>query len=100
MQVYILISLDFIGLCCCKAVFAPTQSDLVSRPRTSTIGLSRGQLHNFSGVPLQSDKWSLADYVVKPGDFECLQFSQIDNILSNDDVVRYVNLGSLASAQP
>lgn len=43
-------------------------------------------------IPLQSDQWSLEDYVVKTGGFECLHFSQIDDVLNNDDEVRYVNL--------
>lgn len=43
-------------------------------------------------IPLQSEQWSLADYVVETGGFECLHFSQIDDALNNGDEVRYVNL--------
>ena len=39
-------------------------------------------------IPLQSDQWSLADYVVETGGFECLHFSQIDDVLNDDDEVR------------
>lgn len=70
-----------------------------SRPRTSTIRQCRDSytisqlLEQISRIiPLQSDQWSLADYVVETGDYECLHFSQIDDVLNNDGEVRYVNL--------
>ena len=40
-------------------------------------------------VPLEADEWGLEDYAVEVRGFECLHFSEIDQVLKEDDEVQY-----------
>lgn len=41
-------------------------------------------------LPLESDDWGLEDYVVQVGGFEVLHFSNIAQVLKDEDQVRCV----------
>lgn len=41
-------------------------------------------------VPLEAEHWGLEDYVVRVGRFECLHYSQVVDVLKEDDLVTYV----------
>ena len=38
-------------------------------------------------IPLESEDWGLEDYVVEVQGFECLHFSELGQILKEDDAV-------------
>ena len=38
-------------------------------------------------IPLESDDWGLEDYVVELRGFECLHFSELGQVLKEDDEV-------------
>ena len=38
-------------------------------------------------IPLEADNWGLEDYAVEVGGFECLHFSELNQILKEDDEV-------------
>ena len=40
-------------------------------------------------IPLEADDWGLEDYAVEVGGFECLHFSELNQILKEDDEVWY-----------
>ena len=39
-------------------------------------------------LPLESEDWGIEDYAVEVGGFECLHFSELSQILKEDDEVR------------
>lgn len=39
-------------------------------------------------IPLESEDWGLEDYAVEVGGFECLHFSELSQVLKEDDEVR------------
>ena len=39
-------------------------------------------------IPLEADQWGLEDYAVEVHGFECLHFSELNQVLRDDDVVR------------
>ena len=39
-------------------------------------------------IPLESEDWGLEDYVVEVRGFECLHFSEVAQVLKEDDEVR------------
>ena len=40
-------------------------------------------------IPLESEEWGLEDYAVEVGGFECLHFSELTQVLKEDDEVWY-----------
>lgn len=42
-------------------------------------------------IPLESDEWGLEDYAVEVGGFECLHFSDLNQVLKEDDEVWWVS---------
>lgn len=38
-------------------------------------------------IPLESDDWGLEDYAVEVRGFECLHFSEVGQVLKEDDEV-------------
>lgn len=39
-------------------------------------------------IPLESEDWGLEDYSVEVRNFECLHFSEVSDVLKEDDEVR------------
>lgn len=48
-------------------------------------------------IPLEAQGWGLEDYVVRVGGFECLHYSEVDDVLRDGDQVRYEKHSSLHS---
>ncbi len=48
-------------------------------------------------IPLKSEDWGLDDYAVEVRGFECLHFSEINDVLKEDDVVWYVSIPPYSS---
>ena len=42
-------------------------------------------------VPLEADEWGLEDYAVEVKGFECFHFSELNQVLREDDEVWYVH---------
>ena len=40
-------------------------------------------------IPLESEDWGLEDYTVEVRGFECLHFSELNEVLKEDDKVQY-----------
>ena len=38
-------------------------------------------------IPLEADEWGLEDYTLEIGGFECLHFSDVWNLLKDDDEI-------------
>ena len=49
-------------------------------------------------IPLEADEWGLEDYVVEVRGFECLHFSELNQVLKEDDEVWCVAQASLISS--
>lgn len=43
-------------------------------------------------IPLESGDWGLEDYAVEVRGFECLHFSELSQVLKEDDEVWYVSI--------
>lgn len=52
----------------------------------STISQLLEQINDI--IPLESEDWGLEDYVVQVNGFECLHFSQLGQVIKDEDVVR------------
>ena len=47
-------------------------------------------------IPLEAQGWGLEDYVVRVEGYECLHYSEIDEVLQDGDQVRYTIFESLS----
>ena len=69
----------------------------VPQPPYSTAGatftVSQFLEHVNDIIPLESEEWGLEDYAVEVEGFECLHFSELTQILKEDDEVWYVRYG-------
>ena len=54
--------------------------------RTATVARLLDQVNLI--LPLESEDWGLEDYVVEVGGYECLHFSQLGQVMKEDDLVR------------
>jgi len=65
------------------------QDDQLRKP--TTVSKLLEQVNEI--LPLESDDWGLEDYVVEVGGFEVLHFSNITQVLKDEDQVRCVPSG-------
>lgn len=65
------------------------QDDQLRKP--TTVSKLLEQVNEI--LPLESDDWGLEDYVVEVGGFEVLHFSNITQVLKDEDQVRCVPFG-------
>lgn len=59
----------------------------------STIAQLLEQINEI--IPLESGDWGLEDYAVEVRGFECLHFSEVNQVLKEDDEVWYKNTSFL-----
>ena len=55
-------------------------------PASTTISQLLEQVDGI--IPLEAEEWGLEDYIVEVRGFECLHFSELSQILKEDDEVR------------
>lgn len=66
--------------------------DTINTPKhdNSSLTVSRFLEQVNEIIPLEAEDWGLEDYAVEVGGFECLHFSELSQVLKEDDVVQCV----------
>lgn len=64
---------------------APPRVPLARAGSSITISQFLEQVNDI--IPLESEDWGLEDYAVEVGGFECLHFSELGQVLKNDEEV-------------
>lgn len=64
---------------------APTRPPHASASSSITVSQFLEQVNDI--IPLESEDWGLEDYAVEVGGYECLHFSELGQILKNDEEV-------------
>ena len=60
------------------------------RPSSASTTISQFLEQVNDIIPLEADEWGLEDYAVEVKGFECLHFSELHQVLKEDDEVWYV----------
>lgn len=63
----------------------PTRLLWKAQSQSQTVAELLGELNDF--VPLEAEGWGLEDYAVQVGDFECLHYQTLNDILKDEDQV-------------
>ena len=66
----------------------PARPPLVAAGSSVTVSQFLEQVNDI--IPLESEDWGLEDYVVEVHGFECLHFSELGQILKENDEVWWV----------
>ena len=64
---------------------APTRPPLAAAGSSITVSQFLEQINDI--IPLESEDWGLEDYAVEVRGFECLHFSELGQVLREDDEV-------------
>lgn len=64
---------------------APNRPPLASSGNGVTVSQFLDQVNDI--IPLESEDWGLEDYAVEVRGFECLHFSELGQVLKEDDEV-------------
>ena len=64
----------------------PNRPPLASAGSSITVSQFLEQVNDI--IPLESEDWGLEDYAVEVKGFECLHFSELEQILNEEDEVR------------
>ena len=66
----------------------PTRPPLAAAGSSITVSQFLEQINDV--IPLESEDWGLEDYAVEVAGFECLHYSELGQVLKEDDEVWYV----------
>jgi hypothetical protein len=64
---------------------AQTRPPHASASSSITVSQFLEQVNDI--IPLESEDWGLEDYAVEVGGYECLHFSELGQLLKNDEEV-------------